>query len=661
MPVVHMEPEPESPAGAPALVGQGSRCRSSAKVLPQAAHTPGAQEEGSPEEGRCSALDLNKDGVVNRKDAMSAIDKAKRKSKQAAQAVKVAVLAPAKGAETIWQKHKNLLYTARIIRELVPAFAISFSLFSILIALTMDELRTSFDFSAIEPWRSKMLDRVYWHFIFANGDWSNGNFTRERWWTAVERVDVYSRAAVSPGMTAWPEAQGRISWWDEEEDSLWCLAYKASDESYHVPFAGNGSCGPPAPIYDMWCSAGWDTNLYDSEWPGGFPSGGALNFPHDDAGWSCHPPNFWPATSDGKCYSVCLDISAQKAYAPPRWALDIFWFLAIPFLADVIFLFGWVNHKFLSQGFLGTMPTKDKVKFFAVGCGFYSIAIFCAVNTDSWRGQISPPVYPGTLFTWIMALLFGSYAIGIALEDHFCLIHCLMRPLYKLSNWLLGIKSEEDMGAQYAIDSDEALCFFLNRGFRTWLAWIKRFIAVLFTLGIVLFIVYWKPPTLVNGNSQGEPHWDFLDPHLVVDAHNPGRFISTQGTAILLLVVGFLGSLRPTKGEANFLFCERRATERSLKCSAVLPKGPSRSADQHRSTFRNGADQKRQALLPKDGWWGELCALALSAHDVVEYEALRYLGLEEKAEGGGGADKASASTTMDPSTYGLSAAVGFLG
>ena len=241
---------------------------------------------------------------------------------------------------TAFQANKRLLYVLRTLRELEPAILIAISLWTYISALWAARVSDSYNAAMALPYRSAALDKSAWHFAITKGETAPDGSV---WWNEVDAMDVYTKTTVesieSGQLSSWPtpkwsQARGG-TWNDDSTDDFWCVAYPAASPS-HMSYGpirtSDGTCGAVPSHVKEWC-AGWQTSQH---------VGGGAVFPHDDSGWQCLLPGesgrAWPPTKEGRCYSMCLDISASMPRTPPRQTIDIIMLLFLPIIFDLYFI-----------------------------------------------------------------------------------------------------------------------------------------------------------------------------------------------------------------------------------------------------------------------------------------------------------------------------------
>ena len=263
---------------------------------------------------------------------------------------------------TAFESHKRKLYTLRILRELEPSILIALSLFSYTSSLWAARSGASYSSAMMNPWRSQALDKAAWHFAITSGE--TDPVTGNAYWQEVDVLDVYTNQQVadieSGALKQWPKTKNE-AWNDASNDDLWCIVYPAASKS-HMSYGPirlpNGTCGSLPPHVNEWCS-GWKTSVHVAN---------LATFPTDDPGWRCLTPNSWPATPDGHCYSMCLDVSGESFHSPPHQTMDILMLLFLPVIFDLYFILTWINGKSIFAGIHGTISCVQKVRACVRAC-----------------------------------------------------------------------------------------------------------------------------------------------------------------------------------------------------------------------------------------------------------------------------------------------------
>ena len=180
-----------------------------------------------------------------------------------------------------------------------------------------------------------------------------------------------------------------------------------------------------------------------------------------DPGWRCLVADDWPATADGRCYSMCLDVSGSRAHAPPHQTIDIIMLLLLPVVFDVYFLLTWLHGAALFKGIKGTISPARKLAFGFCSLAFLALGVVLLGLIRAMNGFNSPRDYPGALMTGVLCVGCGLFFFNLAVEDHCAPVRVLMKPWMRMQMWCVGIQKCEQAGPRHPIESDTSLCFFL--------------------------------------------------------------------------------------------------------------------------------------------------------------------------------------------------------
>ena len=408
-------------------------------------------------------------------------------------------------APTPFESHKRLFYFLRILMELVPSLLISYSLWTYTSSLWSARAAGSYNAAMMMPYRSHELDKSAWHFAITKGETSADG---DVWWQNVDAMDVYTNADLdgieAGSLTSWPTpkwSQAKGGTWngDGATDDLWCIVYPAASPlhmSYGPIRTTSGTCSAVPSYVSDWCAQGWNTSIH---------VGDGDAFPQGDPGWRCLLPNNWPPTSDGRCYSYCLDISGETNHTPPRQTLDILVFIFLPILFDLYVIALWIAGKEIFGAIKGTVPPALKTLYLVLAGGLLFVGVFLIVNTGPMMGVYAPSGYPGAPFAWLICCLFGGIFLSLALEDNFPKINTyLMKAWLKPTMACLGIKSINEFGHAYrgieSINSDVALCFWLVDGYRSNFFVYKRVLLALALVILPVTMAYFKWPLLTTAD-----------------------------------------------------------------------------------------------------------------------------------------------------------------
>jgi len=438
-----------------------------------------------------------------------------------------------------WESYKAFLYVLRILRELEPAILIAISLFAYTNSLWMARHGSSYVIETMLPMRSALLDKSAWHFAIMNGetDIETGN----AWWQEVDALDVYPSGAVYPGLAEWP--QPKAQWADAADDDLWCISYSAAFAT-HVDYGPirqpNGTCGSLPARVSSWCD-GWRLSV---------DVGSGDMFPTDDPGWRCLVADDWPATTKGRCYSMCLDISAEKPHAPPKISVDFIVLLLMPVIFDLYFLLTWIHQKALFKGFEGKVKIVPKVTLALIALVFLFTGVMLAAFTNNYVGKHTPDNYPGAICAELVLLLWGFYFFCLAAEDDFPFVKKKLTLWMRLQMWMIGVKSIDAAGSQHPIDSDTALCFFLADGYKSRFNGFKR--AALAVLLLIVLVV-------ITFDNSG---WAAEFAKYNQEFFEPGAFLTTQYIVLILLIVKISQALKAPQVGVDYNICrETRALD----------------------------------------------------------------------------------------------------
>ena len=417
----------------------------------------------------------------------------------------------------MYNRFKFLLYSLRVLRELEPAILVGLSLYSYTDNLWAARAGASATAYAMLPMRSRALDKSAWHFAITQGETNPATGTP--WWQDVDALDVYPNSVLQQNMTVWPAPLK--DWQSSATDDLWCISYSGAS-STHVPYgpvrAPNGQCGQLPPQVSAWCS-GWNTSVH---------VGDGASFPNGDPGWRCilPPPENWPPTAEGRCYTFCLDISGEANHAPPHTNPDLFLVFALPIMFDLFFILTWIHHKALFAGFHGRLSLKVKLAFFCASAGCVTVATLLAIRIPTDQGVYSQHDYPGAI-SWVCVTYFwGIYFLNLALEDDCPYVRRFMAPWIRAQMTMVGVKTTGESGCKHPIDSDTALCFFLAQGYKSSFNSIKRLALACFILLIFCILTFAEAPG------------SWVDEYAKYNSafYSPGTFLSSQIVVILLLV-----------------------------------------------------------------------------------------------------------------------------
>ena len=438
-----------------------------------------------------------------------------------------------------WQTWKPLLYCLRILRELEPAILISVSLFAYNDSLWAARHGASYVFETTQPSKSSLLDKSAWHFAITNGE--TDPITGSPFWQDVDKMDVYANTDVYAGMTSWPEP--KLKWADAETDDLWCLVYAAAS-SPHVDYAPirqpNGTCGALPALVASWCN-GWKTSVW---------VGDGKTFPTEDPGWRCLVPSNWPPTEEGRCYSICLDISGEESHTPPKLSIDFVFLLLLPIIFDLWFILTWIHHKGLFEGFEQRVKLGAKIVFVVVSCGLAFTGVMLIAHTDQIVGTVAPRDSYGPILAILLAFFWALYFFNLAAEDDVPFVKRLMTPWMTLQKRMLGLKSSEKGGCKHPLTGDTSLCFFLAEGYKSRFNVYKRgALAVL----LLIFLVQRTFSSTGWVAEYAKYNESFYDPF---------EFLSGQYIVLILLLVKIAQSLKPPPITVDFNVChETRALD----------------------------------------------------------------------------------------------------
>jgi len=465
-------------------------------------------------------------------DSPSKIAEVKKTASRSATRVKSKLKALASDT-SIYQKYKGLFYTLRIIHECVPAILVALAMSSYVTGLWIERRGNSYHWHTMMPMRSPLVDKSAWHFALTKGEtnpectplefdrvnsfldksgtdldrlplpWEDAaydlmnddEYNRCFWWQHVYAVDVYPKANMTSA-AQWPKHKWiagvtpKSEWADSSPDDMWCIAYKVTSD-LHVPYGPqgtfNGTCGAvPAPV-QAWCDDGWKTSYVLAE---------NDRFPMDDPGWECMLPQDWPASVDGHCYSMCLDISGEKEHTPPQQCFDILLLFLLPILFDVLLILSWIHQKALYDAWHGDMPKSRRNTYFLVAGSLCAAGLVCLIFTPVLMEYVAAPPYPGAITTGLFCIAMGAIILALAMEDTFPSLQkgCFGKMIRNLFS-CIGLKDPENV-KNPDIDSDEALCFFLVDGFHSKFNEYKPVLTFVVFLIILMVITYFEAITL---------------------------------------------------------------------------------------------------------------------------------------------------------------------
>ena len=344
-----------------------------------------------------------------------------------------------------YERFKGLFFALRFLRELEPAVLISASLFSVFCALLAGILQSTYSFALLMPYRSHGLDlacaAVELNFP--------GNFIN---YTA--RIDIFTNDFT-------PKTDQ--DWRNTEPDDWWCLAFHP-ETSYAVPTNGDNFTIDMCTDYTR---LRWHT---DGSRSGG--GAGSLRFwsADIDPGLRCRSAHnlALPTTPpDGRSqllYSACFDYYGDTPYQDPWFPVDMIFYFFAPVVAHGTFLLLWINQKEILGGYWGTAtPRSLKAKYILIAVTCLAIVAF-ALTVDDGGGFVGINIGLISVFGFLAC----NFLI-LAIEDQCKLVHYMIRPNILFLMMLSETKGRdpESFGAKWPLDSDTALCFFLEQGYKT--------------------------------------------------------------------------------------------------------------------------------------------------------------------------------------------------
>lgn len=433
--------------------------------------------------------------------------------------------------DTSFLRHKFFFYTARLLRELVPAVSIGLCIFEFFLVLIGTVFGDSFSMAFIFPGRSFRLDKMMWHFsimLWKPGSkvYDDDTHTTPHPTGIVTSLDVYNN-----------DWDLQTTWKSSANDDWWCMAV-AELEPHHVPYhLGDGQCGLPATQYN--CS---QFNMY-------IPvlDMGHSGFPDADAGWRClTAPNLAaggaPTISpDGTCYSMCLDVTASAPTMGVFAPMDMWIFFLSPVLVDLFFLLLWTHAHTLLLGInKGGIPRSLKMKYGIAGAVLWLLFLLLVMFSGSLVGIWAPSWWPGgSPVMMVLLFMFANMFTGLAIEQHVPPIRCVWVLWYKFAMFLVGIKSLEDAECRWPIDSDEAFCMYLVRVYKTKAALFKKVVFGTVLYFFMIFVSLFLLPAVLSWTGR-------------FDTGDGLNFLMSQIITLMLLAVSLNAALQPPPFMVDF-------------------------------------------------------------------------------------------------------------
>ena len=474
------------------------------------------------------------------------------------------------GKETSWQheplkdtpflRYKAFFYTTRLIRELVPALSISLCLYDIFTSMFFVVFGANYDNAAFFlPGKSFRLDKMMMmtHILHSSNPVGR-----------IIALDAYD--------ASW---QLKGTWKGPASDDWWCIAVGES-ERHHVPYVGDGVCGAPTNSSFDCSSLG---NSLDNPGARYLLGDGWAGFPDADAGFRCAVAPSLPAaapkaTAHGDCYSMCIDVAATAPTNKVMMVMDVWWFIISPICIDLYFLLLWTHAYMLLRGVKqGGMPRWLQIRYGFAALFNWFVFLLVLASSSSLYGWWAPDWWPGgSPATLVIFFLLASMFTGLALEQNFKPIRCIMVLIYKFMMWLVDLKTPEEAEGKWPVDSDSAYCFYLVRIYKAKASYLKKGILAFIIYGVIIGTSLWLLPLFVAS-------LDF----------NGFDFLMSKFITLVLLAVSIFSALKPPQ----FLVDYR-------------------------------AYQKKKEHYPDLTLVSELKNLMSSAFGLVSKEALRYLNLE---------------------------------